>query len=104
MSEEDSSIGDNAAMAGIEYGGWGLLLLFFLKRLCTIARNNGIYLEFTSPCRVNCKFDSHPNGRRSENADADEEDDSNDLEMSELSDEADTSSDGVQTFDENESP
>lgn len=60
MSEEDEDLGYSAADAGIEYGGWGLLLLFFLKKLCTIARNNGIYLELTSPCRLNFKFDTTP--------------------------------------------
>lgn len=82
---EDQGLEDNAAIAGIEYGGWGLLLLFFLKRLCTIARNNGLYLEFSSPCRVNCKFDTQPNGRR-RSEEGEEEDDDEDEEEEESED------------------
>lgn len=50
----------NLANAGIEYGGWGLLLLFVCKRCLTIARTNGIRAAFGSPCALSCEIDTNP--------------------------------------------
>jgi hypothetical protein len=57
MSEE--SVGNEAASAGIEYGGWGLLLLYFLKRTCHIARTNGLHIAFGSPCNLSFVLDTN---------------------------------------------
>lgn len=50
----------NLANAGIEYGGWGLLLLFVCRRCLTIARINGIRATFGSPCAMSCMIDTNP--------------------------------------------
>lgn len=59
MSEEDTSIGEDAASSGIEYGGWGLLVFFGLRKLCQIAKTNGIYAKFSSPCNLACVVDTN---------------------------------------------
>ena len=56
----DDSNADHLASAGIEYGGWGLLLAYALKRCLQIARVNGIYASLRSPCSLGCIIDTNP--------------------------------------------
>lgn len=57
MSEDPET---NLANTGIEYGGWGLLLLYAIKRCFVIARTNGIHIEFGSPCAMRFMLDTNP--------------------------------------------
>jgi hypothetical protein len=59
MSEQEDSNTDQLADAGIEYGGWGLLLFFFVRKCMHIARVNGIYANLSSPCRLGCVIDTN---------------------------------------------
>jgi hypothetical protein len=57
MSEDPET---NLANTGIEYGGWGLLLLYAIKRCFVIARTNGIHIAFGSPCAISFVLDTNP--------------------------------------------